>query len=54
MTRPHILGLDPGFGGFKLAEVTDSGLQTAYLPAVVGVGDTDIGLLSLGGLPGCE
>ena len=50
MTRHHILGLDPGFGGFKLAEVTDSGLQTAYLPAVVGIGDTDIGLLSLGGL----
>ena len=50
MTHHHILGLDPGFGGFKLAEVTDSGLQTAYLPAVVGIGDTDIGLLSLGGL----
>ena len=50
MTQHHILGLDPGFGGFKLAELTDSGLQTAYLPAVVGIGDTDIGLLSLGGL----
>ncbi len=51
MTRhQHILGLDPGFGGFKLAEVTPEGLRTAYLPAVVGVGDTDIGLLSLGGL----
>jgi len=50
MTHLHIFGLDPGFGGFKLAEVTDSGLQTAYLPAVVGIGDTDIGLLSLGGL----
>jgi len=50
MTQYHILGLDPGFGGFKLAEVTPEGVRTAYLPAVVGVGDTDIGLLSLGGL----
>jgi hypothetical protein len=50
MTKPHILGLDPGFGGFKLAEVTPEGLKTAYLPAVVGIGGTDIGLLSLGGL----
>ncbi len=50
MTKSHILGLDPGFGGFKLAEVTPEGVKTAYLPAVVGIGDTDIGLLSLGGL----
>ena len=27
MTQHHILGLDPGFGGFKLAEVTDSGCK---------------------------
>jgi hypothetical protein len=28
-TKHHILGLDPGFGGFKLAEVTPEGLKTA-------------------------
>ena len=51
MTRhSHILGLDPGFGGFKLAEITPEGITTAYLPAVVGIGDTDTGLLSLDGL----
>lgn len=46
----HILGLDPGFGGFKLAEVTPSGIKTTHIPSVVGIGDTDLGLLSLGAL----
>jgi len=44
------IGLDPGFGNFKAAKVDLSGSQIATLPSVVGVGETDLGLLSLGSL----
>ncbi len=46
----HFLGLDPGFGGFKVVEVSGEGYRSVHLPSVVGVGDTDTGLLSLGAL----
>ena len=44
------VGLDPGFGGFKAACVGPDGMQVATAPSVVGVGETDMGLLSLGAL----
>ena len=43
-----VIGLDPGFGGIKVAAIENEALQTAHVPAVVGVGTTDLGLLSLG------
>lgn len=43
------LGVDPGFGNFKVA-VARSGMEVATIPSVVGVGETDVGLLSLGEL----
>jgi len=46
------VALDPGFGGFKAAEVDGDAINVRAMPAVVGVGDTDIGLLSLGGVTG--
>ncbi|RME23217.1 MAG: hypothetical protein D6800_10145, partial [Candidatus Zixiibacteriota bacterium] len=45
MTRN--IAIDPGFGGFKSAEATQT-ITVTNLPAVVGVGETDIGLLSTG------
>lgn len=39
-----IVGYDPGFGNSKAALISD-GVKTAYLPSVVGVGNTEIGLL---------
>ena len=45
-----VIGLDPGFGGIKVAAIEEGTLRTAHVPAVVGVGSTDLGLLSLGGL----
>ncbi len=47
---PHFLGLDPGFGGFKVVESSADGHRSVHLPSVVGVGDTETGLLSLGAL----
>ncbi|MDD3829253.1 MAG: ParM/StbA family protein, partial [Anaerolineae bacterium] len=44
------LGLDPGFGGFKAALVDPTGTRIATVPSVVGVGETDLGLLSLGSM----
>ena len=44
------IGLDPGFGNFKAALVGPAGPQIATVPSVVGVGETDLGLLSLGSL----
>ncbi len=44
------IGLDPGFGGMKAAFVHPEGAQVATVPSVVGVGETDVGLLSLGNL----
>ncbi len=43
-------GLDPGFGGFKAAYVSPDGTQVVTVPSVVGVGETDMGILSLGAL----
>ena len=45
-----IIGLDPGFGGIKVAAIQEGTLTTAHIPAVVGVGSTDLGLLSIGAL----
>jgi hypothetical protein len=44
------LGIDPGFGNFKAAIVTDGGPQVSVVPSVVGVGETEIGLLGIGDL----
>lgn len=46
--RVHV-GLDPGFGNFKSVCV-GAGTQVAVVPSVVGVGETDLGMLSLGNL----
>jgi len=43
------IGLDPGFGNFKAALIQEEP-QAAVVPSVVGVGETDLGLLSLGAL----
>ena len=54
-----LIGIDPGFGGFKAACVnvtaseakqTESGVQVAVVPSVVGAGRVDLGLLSAGDL----
>ena len=42
------IAIDPGFGGFKVAEVQHDTLATHTLPAVVGVGSTDLGYLGTG------
>jgi len=47
---PINIGLDPGFGGVKAAYIGREGAQVATVPSVVGVGETDMGLLSLGAL----
>jgi hypothetical protein len=44
------VGLDPGFGGFKAACVGPGSTQVVTVPSVVGVGEMDMGLLSLGAL----
>ncbi len=44
------VGLDPGFGGAKAACVGPEGARVATVPSVVGVGQTDLGLLSVGKL----
>ena len=44
------IGLDPGFGAMKAAYVSLDGDQVATMPSVVGVGDTELGLLSVGNL----
>jgi hypothetical protein len=42
------LGIDPGYGNFKVALVTAEETRFVAVPSVVGVGETDIGLLGLG------
>jgi hypothetical protein len=42
------LGVDPGYGNFKIARTGPEGPQVAVIPSVVGVGETDLGMLSLG------
>lgn len=44
------IGLDPGFGAVKATVVGHDGLQVATIPSVVGVGETELGLLGLGNL----
>jgi hypothetical protein len=44
------IGLDPGFGGTKAACIAPDGARVAIVPSVVGVGQTDLGLLSVGKL----
>jgi hypothetical protein len=44
------IGLDPGFGGAKAACIAPNGARVAIVPSVVGVGQTDLGLLSVGNL----
>ncbi len=44
------IGVDPGFGNFKLVWVGPKGPQVVVIPSIVGVGETDLGLLSLGNL----
>lgn len=44
------LGVDPGFGNFKIACVEAGENRLVTIPSVVGVGETDLGLLSLGTL----
>ena len=43
---------DSGFGGFKAAEVRGDGIAVVTLPSVVGMGETDTGLLDLAGVTG--
>ncbi len=45
------IGVDPGFGNFKLARTgLNGGTKIAVVPSVVGVGQLDLGLLSAGNL----
>lgn len=44
------IGFDPGFGNAKAAFLGPDGLHAAAAPSVVGVGETDVGALSLGNL----
>jgi hypothetical protein len=44
------ISVDPGFGNFKVATVASGSNQIAVVPSVVGVGETDLGMLSLGDL----
>ncbi len=43
------LGIDPGFGNFKVALIGKE-LIVVVIPSVVGVGETDLGMLSIGNL----
>ena len=44
----HKIAIDPGFGGFKVAEVRHGSLAVHSLPAIVGIGSTDLGYLGTG------
>jgi hypothetical protein len=46
----HVGAFDPGFGNGKLAITTEQGMRTAVVPSAVGMGDTNVGQLSLGGI----
>lgn len=39
------VGFDPGFGNAKVAAICNDTVRTAVTPSVVGVGDTDMGML---------
>jgi hypothetical protein len=42
------IAIDPGFGGFKVAEVRANQVHVDVIPSVVGIGKTDLGQLSVG------
>lgn len=42
------IAIDPGFGGFKVAEVQNVSLTVHTIPAVVGIGSTELGYLGTG------
>ncbi len=44
----HNIAFDPGFGNGKIALIVDDELQTVVVRAIVGMGNTDIGMLSIG------
>lgn len=46
------IALDPGFGGFKAAEVQGDAVKVVTVPSVVGTGSTELGLLDLAGVTG--
>jgi len=48
MPETRRISLDPGFGSFKAAAISDGRPAVAVVTSVVGVGQTDLGLLSLG------
>lgn len=52
MTKTRKIALDPGFGGFKAAEVQGDEIKVVNLPSVVGAGETGLGMLSLAGVTG--
>jgi hypothetical protein len=49
-SKMYSIAIDPGYGGFKAAFVDGQNLEVAVVPSVVGVGDTNLGALSLGEL----
>jgi len=51
-TRIRSIALDPGFGGFKAAEVQGDAIRVVTVPSVVGTGSTDLGMLDLAGVTG--
>jgi hypothetical protein len=54
MSQPHseqplrIIAADLGFGGLKVATIEEGQIKVAVVPSVVGVGETDLGMLSAG------
>lgn len=52
MTTIRTIALDPGFGGFKAAEVQRDAVKVVTIPSVVGTGSTDLGMLDLAGVAG--
>ena len=44
----NVIGVDPGYGNFKVARTNTGRPAVVVVPSVVGVGETDMGLLSLG------
>ncbi len=45
--RIRRIGVDPGFGGFKVSELKADGIHVEITPAVVGVGKKEMGSLGL-------
>jgi len=48
MIETFKIALDPGFGSFKVAAVVNGKILTTSLPSLVGVGQTDLGMLQTG------